>query len=336
MSKMGSNFLGALLAIFASLALFRLTIFSIQIPNYVEGIQTSLGVTTGYPIWLTYQSRVLAPYIIKIFSFGSEDRFATVHIWFQIINVAIAAFLCWRLGRKHGGDDRSALLAFGLFVMCFALLLSPPYIFSWDFVDIIVFLVFLDLVLTRSSLIWFVGLIAIAVWNRDSAIFIALYLIVDPLARYVYRRWYRLPPAPIEWRQIVSGGICTLACLAIAELLKRSLLIKEIGPELYPNSPITGGNRYNITLLQNIHTVKTSLSTLNYQFEFMILIFLILNLALGARLVRRDPQRYLGFYLVEIALVASLFTFGWFVETRIYLILIPFLVMSSILVTKPK
>jgi hypothetical protein len=56
------------------------------------------------------------------------------------------------------------LLALAVFVMSFALLLTPPWLFySWDLIDIIVFILFIDLVLSGMSLRWFIGLFAIAI-----------------------------------------------------------------------------------------------------------------------------------------------------------------------------
>ena len=58
--------------------------------------------------------------------------------------------------------------------------------------------------------------------------------------------------------------------------------------------------------------------------------------SLGACVVRRDPQRYLALYLVELSFIASIFVFGYLLETRLYLPLIPFIVMSAILLSRPK
>ncbi|MSP31547.1 MAG: hypothetical protein EXR03_01830 [Pseudolabrys sp.] len=336
MSTTKSNILGALLAIFSSIALFRLVVYIFKIENYIRLTEASLGVTTGHPFWKTFQSRVLGPYAIKALTFGSMDYYLTAHIWFHIATVAIAAFLCWRLGRTYGGSDQSALLGLTVFVLCFALLLSPPWLYSWDFLDIIVFIMFIDFVLSGKSLPWFIGLFAVAIWNRDSALFIALWLILDPLVHFFYRRRYKLPKIPLDWRRILAGAICIAAGLLIVELLKRNLLIEEMGPKLYPNSPINSGNRYNLVLPWNIDLLKQSLTRFSYEFWISVPVFLTMVTVLGACVARRDPQRYLAIYLVKLALLVSLLLFGWFYETRIYLILIPFVVMSAVLLSSPK
>src|SRR5262249_13411861 len=227
MSEIKSNILGAILAFFSSVALFRLVIFVFQPANYALSVEACLGVTTGHPIWEMWQSRVLGPYtiyMIKALTFGSLD-YVKAHMLFQIVAVTIAAFLCWRLGRKYGGNDQSALLALTLFTMCFALLLSPPWLYSWDFIDIIVFILFIDLVLSGASLCWFIGLFAIAILNRDNAVFIALWLILDPLVRFFYQRQYKLATTTLDWRRMLAGALCIVTGFLTVELLKRNLLV---------------------------------------------------------------------------------------------------------------
>src|SRR5215813_13903628 len=131
-----SNILGVILALFSSAVLFRLYLY-MAFP-YDLIVQTSLGITTGHPVWRTFQSRVLGPYIVKALTFGSLD-YRHAHILFQIVSVAVAAFLCWRLGKKYGGSDQSALLALTLFVTCSVSFLG--WLYSWDIIDIIVFAV---------------------------------------------------------------------------------------------------------------------------------------------------------------------------------------------------
>jgi hypothetical protein len=301
MSNIKSNILGATLAFFSSIALFRLVEFVFG-QNYARLVEDSLGVTTGHPHSTLWQSRVLGPYAIKALTFGSLDYFKA-HVLFQIVTVAIAAFLCWRLGRKYGGSDQSALLALTLFVMCFALLLSPPeepWLFSWDFIDIIIFILFVDFVFSGASQRWFIGLFAIAIWNRDSAVFIALWLILDPLVRFLYRRQYKLPSAHLDWRPMLAGVICIAAGFLTVQLLKRNLLVQAHELEdIYP-----------VHLSYNIAFLKTSLTHFTRGLWFIVPVFLTMVMALGACIVRCDPPRYLALYLVELSFIASIFVFG--------------------------
>jgi hypothetical protein len=325
-----SNVLGAVLAIVSALALFRLNVFVLTVKGYVHFVDISFGVTTGHPFWKVFQSRLLSPYIIKALSLGSTAWYVTAHIWFHIGTVTIAGFLSWRLGRKYGGSDQSALLALTTFFMSFAFLLSPQGICSWDFLDVVILLVFIDLVLSSASLPWFIGLFAIAIWNRDTANYIALWLILDSLVRYYYQ-----PKRSVDWGRISAGIICIAVGLVLAELLKRNLLIEEMGPIVAPNSPISSGNSYNFVPLTNLNNLKDSLTIFSYEFNQLILVLYATVFALGLKLVRLDPQRYLSLSLIVLALLISLFCFAWYFETRIYIVLVPFIVISVVIVSRP-
>jgi hypothetical protein len=336
-STLKSNILGATLAIISSIALFWFVTFYFQL-DFSSTVQRSLGVATGHPEWMVFQSRVLGPYIIKALSFSLAKNYSTAYVWFQIITVAIAAFLCWRLGRKYGGDDQSALQALMVFVICFVWLLSPPLPMSWDIIDIIVFIVFIDFILSGSSLPWFVGLFAISILNRDSACFIALWLILDALICFVFSRRYNLSKTPFDWHRLFAGAICIGVGLIIAEFLKQNLLVEEMGPKLIPNSPTAPGSRYNVGLFRNIDFLRHVL--FNYQiqlFQFWLVApFIAAVITLGAKLVRLDPQRYLSIYLIELSILAVLFSFAAINETRVFFILIPFVVLWGILVFSSK
>jgi hypothetical protein len=322
MSNIKSNIFGATLACFSSIALCRLVAFIFPPANYAWVAEVSLGVTTGHPVWKMWQSRVLGPYFIEALTFGSLD-YVKAHILFQIITVAIAAFLCWRLGKKYGGSDQIALLALTIFVMSFALLLRPPYLYSWDFIDIIVFIVFIDLVLSGKSLPWFICLFAIAIWNRETAVVIALWLILDPLVRFFYQRQYKLQSNPLDWRRMLAGAICIAAGFLIVELLNRTLLVEAK----------ESADSYPIVVSQNIDRLKQSLTHFDRYFTIVVPAFLATVIVLGARAVRRDPQRYLALYLVVLSYMASLFVLGQLMETRVYLALVPFVVMAVVLLS---
>jgi len=180
---------------------------------------------------------------------------------------------------------------------------------------------------------WFLILFAVAIWNRDSAIFIALWLILDPLVRYWYIRHYKLPRIPLDLRRIVAGSVCIVVGLGLAELLKQYLLINETGPTLYPNSPIVSG-RYNIVFLYNMEMLKRALMSFDYHFWFIIPAFWILLISLGLKFALLDLQRYLALYLVMLAQLAALIIFAWLHETRVYLVLVPFVVLFAVILPR--
>jgi hypothetical protein len=133
------------------------------------------------------------------------------------------------------------------------------------------------------------------------------------------------------------GLICLGIGVILPELLKHALLIEEMGPKLYPNSPLaTTSGSYNTDLFTNLQLLKQSLTVLDYQVWFVLPAFWVLIVALGLRLALHDTQRYLALYLVQLAMLAALLIFASFHETRVYFILIPFFVIYVVLCCVPQ
>lgn len=323
-----ANIFGAALALATSLGLFGIVMLIFGPARYARSVEAAYGVATGHPFWRTFQSRVLGPYAIKALALGSAHYYMAAYIFFHIVTMAVAAFLCWRLGRTYGGSERSGLFALELFIFFFLLLMSPPWLYPWDFLDIIVFFVFIDFVLADRPLAWFVGLFAVAIWNRDSADFIALWLILDPLARTLYGRRYAHAKVPLDWRRMLAGASCIVAGLIIAAVLKRALLIQEMSMVIPTDTPLTPGAAYNFVLPINIEILTHEFFTVRVMFAVA---FIAAAIFLGARFARRDPERHLGLYLTELALVAAALFFGIINELRIFLVLMPFVVASAVL-----
>ena len=322
-----STILGATLAAIVSAALFAIVMLIFDRADYLQSVDASYGVTTGHPVWKTFQGRVLAPYVIKAMAVGSPGQYVVAHMVFQVVAVGVAAFLSWRRGRRIGGNDQSALVALALFVMSFIALLRPPCLYSWDFVDLIVFTLLIDFVLSDRPLFWFIGLFAVATWNRDSANFIALWLIAEPVLRALRQRLGNGVMPALDWRRMLAGVACIATGLIIAELLRRSLLIEEMAPKYFPDNPVVAGHRYNFVLPINIEYLSHSLFSPT---ALVVLSFLAIAVWLGAAMARRDPQRGLPLFAVELALIAATLAFGIVYEPRIFVPLIPFLVASAV------
>ena len=322
-----STIVGVSLAAIVSAALFAIVMFVFSRADYLQSVDASFGVTTGHPVWKTFQGRVLAPYIIKAMALGSPAHYVAAHMAFQFIAVALAAFLLWRLGRKIGGNEQSGIFALALFVMSFVALLRPPCLYSWDFVDLIVFTLFIDFVLSNRPLSWFIGLFAVATWNRDSANFIALWLMIEPVLRALRQRLKDGVMPALDWWRMLAGVACVAAGLIIAELLRRNLLIEEMAPKYFPDNPVVAGHRYNFVLPINIEYLRHSLFS---QTALTVLSFLAITVWLGAAAARRDPQRGLPLFAIELALIAATLGFGIIYEPRVFVPLIPFFVVSAV------
>ena len=129
--------LGLALSSFFALVQFRLIIMLFD-ADYGRAVDAALGVLDGRPHWRQFQARVLAPFLINVVS-PLFPSFYAAHVGFSIATLAVMGYLAWRLGWRIGANLVAAMLALFVFETSFFFLLSPPWLYAWDYLDIIVF-----------------------------------------------------------------------------------------------------------------------------------------------------------------------------------------------------
>ena len=317
---------GGLLAAFFALVQLRLVLLLFG-GAYDASVAATLGVMQGRPHWRVYQSRVLGPALVDLLDWITRDD-AIAYQLFSAIALTVAGYLAWRLGRQIGGTKAAALLAFCLFQLGFAFLLTPPWLYAWDFIDVIVFLAFVDFVWTGRNWRWFAALFAVAIFNRESAEFIALWMMLEPLTRALHARRGLAKKKPFVRAMSIAGFACFIAGLGIVEALRRALLIEEVGPKLFPNSAAANGPDFHFKLFDNLRDIGAAAGNLQ---NLVVVYFLIFLAGLIFLLAWRDPARWLGLALVHVALLVSILLFGAMFETRLYVEFIPIAIAAGVI-----
>jgi hypothetical protein len=325
--------IAALWAGFFALVQVRL-IHMLFLDQYEASVDASMAVLTGHPLWRVFQSRLLGPILIAaIEQIVHSPRYA--YALFSIAALAIAGFIAWRLGRRIGGDARAGFLALLIFELGFACLLSSPWLYAWDYLGVIVFLLWVDFVFAGRPWPWFVALFAVAIFNRESALFIALWMVIDPLARWVLGRARVTAHRRLDWPLLVAGLACFAAGTALVEFLRNALLIEERGPIVYPAEAAYAGAQAHWRLADNLHSIARAMTSFEYYLGFVVVFFLLILIGLMVRLAWLDPERWSGLALTYLALLASLIVFGVVFETRIYVEFIPLAVAGGVILTLP-
>jgi hypothetical protein len=301
-----------------ALAQFRMIMLVLG-PGYANSIDAALGVVRGLPHWRAYQSRVLGPWMIEILS-GAFGGFSAAHVFFTIAMTAVAGWLILAL-TQHSFGRRAAWGAFFLFHALFAFLLGKLWLYAWDHSGIVVFILFIHFVLSGKDWRWFTALFVLAVVNRESAFFIALWMVLDPLVKA------QLDRTRPQWALLLAGLACLGFGLELVGWLRDALLVREVGPELF-NMPAMAGKTFHNQWHNNLEFLGQVTTRFSLGFEILIPLFLGAVLALAALLAWRDRRRYLALALTQAGIVASLFVAAALPETRVMLELVPFLAMG--------
>lgn len=125
---------------------------------------TGQGNWFGGTNWGGYRSRLLGVGLIRLFG---GDVPAFMHV--TVGALTVAGLLAWRLGGAGG---------LGILHACFAVWASPWFA-PWDMLEPAVFLAFAVLVVEGWDWYWFVALFGVAIFNLQSAMFIALWMCLN-------------------------------------------------------------------------------------------------------------------------------------------------------------
>lgn len=267
-------------------------------------IDASEGVLNGTPHWRAFQNRLLSPALLHGLGWLSPRPL----VWFTagwLLALNTALFLMVRQ------LTRSKLLGL-LVVVCSALIWlmaqhNSSYV--WDFTEAACLLALAYFATRQTPLAWMLVLFVVAAFNRESAVFIGLYLVACGVMLRIYKR----PHA----RATVAWGVgMGMVSVALTEVLRKTL---------FSYSTVTGvGDDAAHTLFENHINAAENLRTLSVLFHqggpllFMLAMYtLILLLVIHRGLTQRRPQMVAAGVTLS-AYFASLGVFGLLSELRLY------------------
>jgi hypothetical protein len=318
-----------ILSLVFAIAQFRMILLVFG-EHYVYSIKASEGVVAGFPHWVIYQSRVLGPYTVQWLSHGFTS-YTTAHYAFVIITAGIANLLILDTTRKYI-PEQSALSAFFIFNALLVLLISPEWLYSWDHYGIIIFILFYRFVLSEKNYWWFAGLFGIAIFNRESAYFIALWMVMNPVIDYVIVTKIQDEKNSLyhgQLSRLAAGVTCFIGGTLIVHWLRTHLLVQEIMPQVL-NLPELANKPFQIQLTNNLALLRSVFTGPLQVLNSLVTLFLITVILLGIGLSFSNPRRFLAFSLTHAAMVVSILCFGILTETRVLFELIPFVSFSAI------
>jgi hypothetical protein len=233
--------------------------------------------------WNVYHSRLLGPELLRLLG---NDRSAV--LWLVFLAALAGGWLAWEVSGIAG------LAIYHLGVI--ATMLS--FFMSWDILEPVIFMAFVCFVVSSKPWWWFAALFAVAIFNRQSAMFIALWMVIEGSRE--------------RHHSLVLAG---LGCGAFGVGIMKAL---------------QGGEMYQSRLLENLgkfNPVGGALTDFGVHVTplYLMMIYAVV-IAMSVHFMRSGRFALGATYL---ALLAATLPFGVVSETRIYRDFVPLLVAAA-------
>lgn len=289
--------------------------------GFSHSVEASEGVVNGLPHWRLYQSRVLGPYTVDLISRSFAISYLAAQALFGAVLLLLAklAIVLHRRRDQSSGPTVFMLLASSFL---FALLVGRPWLYAWDFFGIFAFTLFVIFAIEERPWTWFVPLVLVAFLNRESAVFISAWMVMQGL---LSRAGGGKPfIETIDWRMLAAGLITAACGLLAVHLLRETLLVREIGQELFGVTAPRGTDWFHWKLPQNLKLLWRSLTLGNLFMPWLFTLLPVGAMVTAAGLACWCFPRYTALCLCFLLLLMAVFMFGVVIESRVMLETIPF------------
>lgn len=298
-------------------AAFAVLLF-LHLPNLSQLAAADYGVIAGKPSWMAYQNRLLGPYLVLAMS-SLGLRFETAWVIYNAIALETLGVLMFYLLRKEGLAIQRIYIVMSLFMLVF-LGFQHYWLYTWDITDVVISTLFAYGILKSKPISYFLLLFLIGILNRESALFIAVYCMLDAF-RFDVARWRM---AFASTAKLVVGAALLVGGIFYIHFIRLALFISL--PDGQPDVEHAAlGN--HLCYYQNIQDLFFNNFFNRYIVVSLMLIFSVLFFLSRCRKMQ-DQQ--LKCFLVLLVMILNILIFGILNETRMYFILFPFFMMLGL------
>lgn len=290
-------------------------------------VMFSETVTQGQAFWRAFSNRLLAPYTIEAISLLGMSYSQAHHVFVFLLtlaqNLLIFALIFSLSGRRLGTAWRYFLVYIALF-----LLVQDKESFSWDYFDLLFFTLFSWMVFSGQPWRYFLLLFPLALLNRESALFMAVYLLLDG----VQIVWIgsRIQVHKRSMVHMVLGGVFMVGGLLFVEWLRGVNFVTSF----YSVNGLDLSHRWfgnHFQLLTNIKDlVWDNFQSLDILNTMLFLGFALYPLWWFHNAKEPVSERHLRFLITYYSVMLGVLVFGLVNESRLYLILIPMLLFYDL------
>ena len=233
-----------------------------NIPNNEFSIKTIISVLNFNPDWIAFQNRLMGPYLIL---FISKLGFSFETAWklFLAFFIILQNFTLVLILKKEKYKNSKIIIILSLFSLIF-LIIQHFCLYPWDNIDLFFFTLFSYWIIKDKNMIYFLTLFSLSLLNRETALFIPIYLILSSLTIKDKLPYFRFN----NYKKIFWGFTTLVLGITYVLFIRNYLFIENENTHLDNYNII--GNR--IHLIENIEFIfyKNIFST-NLIYSFFII-----------------------------------------------------------------
>jgi hypothetical protein len=320
---------------FALLALFfaagSLRLFFLVLPRaFFRSALVAEGIVRGEPPWRIFQSRVLGPYLVHAISVIARTSPVEAYAYCALAILFMAGLSVLVLTDRLHDPRRPALASFLIFQAGFVLLLPCIWLYIWDFISMVVFAFFNYFVMRGAGRLVFSVLFLIGILNHEIALFIAAWMVLDPIVKYFASRGAGGKRPAFDRVTMLLGLGWVAGGVALTAFLRRALMVRELPPPDAPDNLAPHWGDFRFALAQNWNSILHAFTLAPQEsYQFVVPVFMAAVVVLALWLARSDPARFGALAIVTLMMVASFLCFGLVLETRVLMPLVPFVAMHG-------
>jgi len=298
-------------------AVFKV-LLAFHAPHLKNLIGTTVRTIQGKPDWLAHQNRLLGPYLVLLIS-KLNVSFSIAWMIFTGSWLAIESVLLFYVLRRQDQTPIESI-KFVIIFWFFFLMLQDFWLYTWDGIDLIIFTLFAYGIIKEKSTAFHLALFSVAIFNRESALFIATYIIVSAF------KFTATPPSLklVDRSRILLGGVLLVGGTAYIQYIRHLLFVSTWDGRPDAEHQLVGNH---FLLLENLRSIFV-----DYFSSGALPIFVIVVLAIAFFLsrIRSFQDGELKCLLMLLFILLNTMVFGLFKETRLFFILLPFALFLSI------
>ncbi len=295
--------------------------------HYKDLVHAAYGVVMGKPHWRAYQNRLLGPCLVQLVSQVTGWTFQRTFSLFVNATVALANFISFYAVLDLTKNRRISLKYAFYYSLFFLALQDNHWLYLWDLINLSLFFMFAYGIFKNWKMRFFAYLFVVCLLNREDALFVALWLVIDA---FTYNRKllkdFKAECSIINRSQLFIGIFLIVVGIVYTKFIRDLLFVESslngIGLDL--RHAAIGEH---ITFFTNIAYLFNFWQQNNLNI-IPAYICIVLTIYLCIKLRHDEFLKKIGWLFACMSI--SIFAFGRIGETRVFFMLIPFIMIINL------